>query len=145
MKSLKDQLLKAKLVNKKQARKIEHEERVRQKQLGKEGVRKEKALHRKAQEEKEQKRKLEQQRQNQLQKQMAEVQRTRLGIEPLVTGADMLLSGAGPRRFYFTAFDNSVPFLEISDALAIRLEEGSAAIVALTVVTMWTSSLSLPV
>ena len=42
MQNLKDQLLKAKLVSKKQVRKVEHQERERQKKLGRKGVQEEK-------------------------------------------------------------------------------------------------------
>ena len=131
MKNLKDQLLKAKLVSKKQVRKIEHEERERQKKLGRKGVQEERERLRREREEKERHRKAEQQRQSQLRKQAEEALTARQRIAGLVAGADLLESGAGPRRFHFVASDGSIPCLELSDDLAARLEKGTAAIVAL--------------
>ena len=132
MKNLKDQLLKAKLVSKKQVRKVEHQERERQKKLGRKGVQEEKEHLRKEREEKERLRKAEQQRQSQIRKQEEEALMARQRIAGLVAGANLLESGAGPRRFHFVASDGSIPYLELSDDLVARLEKGTAAIVELS-------------
>lgn len=129
MKDLKSQLLKAKLVDKKRMRKSEHQERVRRKKLGKQGVLEEKALREKERGEKARQRKLEQQRQNQLRKQAEEERKAGQRAEDLLAGADILDPGFGSRRFNFVASDGSIPCLEVSEAVAIRLDKGSAAIV----------------
>jgi RNA recognition motif-containing protein len=47
----------------------------------------------------------------------------------MVRGASLKETGFGARRFYFVARDNRIPFLDLSDELASRLEKGLAAIV----------------
>ena len=53
-------------------------------------------------------------------------------IAGLVAGANLLETGAGPRRFHFVASDGSIPCPELSEDLADRLEKGTAAIVELS-------------
>ena len=129
MQSLKDQLLKAKLTSKKQVRKVEHEKRLRQKKLGKEGLEQERALKQKALKEKEEKKKQAQQRQNRLRVEAEAARKARQQIEDLVARRDLTKTGFGVRRFYFIDSGDKIPFLEVSDDMARRLEEGKAAIV----------------
>ncbi len=129
MNSLKDQLLKKKLVNKKQARRIEHENRVKQKELGREGVQAEKDLHRQELKKQQQQRQAEQKRQNQLRIKAEEEKKGQQRIDELIAGADLLESAFGPRRFYFVDSIGKIPFLEISEAIAARLEKGEIAII----------------
>jgi len=131
MSSLKDQLLKAKLVSKKQVRKAEHEQRQKRKELGREGLEQEKARRRAEQEEKELLRKEEQQRQEERRR---EEERARGGLQrvrSLVTGSDLSRFGAGPNPFHYQAADGSLPRVEVSGTMAERLEAGRAAIVEL--------------
>ncbi len=131
MKTLKDQLLKAKLVSKKQVRKVEHEQRKRKKELGREGIEREKARLREEQEEKERLRREEQRRQEQRRKDEEMARAGLQRIRSLVTGADLSKFGSGPNSFYFKASNGTIPCLEVSGAMAERLETGRAVIVEL--------------
>ena len=53
----------------------------------------------------------------------------------MVAHADLMKSGFGPRRFYFVGADGRIPFLEVSEEIATRLEKGTAAIVEMCQVT----------
>ena len=129
MNSLKDQLLKTKLVNKKQLRRHEHEKRVKQKELGRDGVQAEKDLHQDELKIKAQQRQAEQQRQNRIRMEAEETKRGQQRIDELIAGANLLESAFGPRRFYFVDAEGKIPFLEVSESIAARLEKGEIAIV----------------
>ncbi len=129
MDSLKDQLLKTKLVNKKQLRRLEHEKRVKQKELGRDGVQAEKDLRRQELKKKEELKQAEQKKQNQLRLKAEEEIKAQQRIDELVAGANVLESAFGPRRFYFVDSIGKIPFLEVSEAIAARLEKGDLAIV----------------
>jgi uncharacterized protein len=131
MQTLKDQLLKARLVNKKQARKVEHEERERRQKLGRVAIEREKALRREELEEKERRRKEEQQRLNQLRKEEAAARGGLARVRSLVLGSSLLKHGFGTESFHFVASNGSLPCLEVSREMAARLETGKAAIVEL--------------
>ena len=131
MKTLKDQLLEARLVTKKQVRKAEHEERQRRKDLGREGVEQEKVRLQREREERERRQRQEQRRQEQVRR---EEERAQAGVERLlglVAGADLKKHGAGALPFYFHSSDGMLPRLEVSESMAERLAAGRAAIVEL--------------
>jgi uncharacterized protein YaiL (DUF2058 family) len=131
MQSMKDQLLKARLVDKKHVRKVEHEERERRKKLGREAIEQEKTLLKKELEEKERRRKEEQQHLNRLRK---EEEAARGGVQrmrSLVLGSSLLKHGFGTEPFHFVASNGSLPCLEVSREMAARLETGKAAVVEL--------------
>lgn len=131
MSSLKDQLLKAKLVSKKQVRKAEHEQRQKRKELGREGIEQERARLRAELEEKERLRKEEQQHQERLRREEELARGGLQRIRSLVSGSDLGRVGAGPNAFYYKAADGRIPRVEISGAMAEQLEAGRAAVVEL--------------
>lgn len=124
--SLKDELLKAKLINKKELKQIEHEERIERKKIGKKGM-----------EEKQQQRKLSIEESQELKKQqdrIANQQKLDQGdrIGNLIKQGRILNSMPGNRKFYFVARNGKILFLIMSDALAKKLEQG-AGIVEMTI------------
>ena len=129
MQDLKSQLLKAKLVNKKQVRRSEHQDRLRRKKVGREGIQEEKRLRQQEQEEKARQRRIAQQEENERRKQEAEQRSAQRSVDDLLAGARVLDPGFGSRRFHFVASDGTIPCLEMSEEMAIRLERGTAAIV----------------
>jgi len=131
MKTLKDQLLKAKLVSKKQVRKAEHEQRQLKKELGREGIEQEKARLREEREEKERQQREEQRRQEQLRREEEQARGGLQRLRSLVAGADLKRHGAGLNPFYFKASDGRIPRLEVSESMVERLAAGRAAIVEL--------------
>ncbi len=125
--SLKEELLKANLLNKKDLRRIEHEERVDHQKKGREG-REEQVRQR--QQEIEQKQEEQRQRDQQLAKQQNQERLDKaknIRMEDLIKTAQV--EEHGPRKFYFVARDKKIPFLQITENLSDKLEKGMLAIV----------------
>lgn len=129
MGSLQEELMKARLVDKKQRKKAAHEKRVHQSKVGQEGLEKEKLeKERRRQAEAEAKRlkdrELDAQRQ-----QAREAAGGDSRLRSLISGA-MLQGGiGGSRRFCYVNRNNRIPFLEVSDDVARRLVRGELAII----------------
>ncbi len=132
--SLKDELLKAKLISKKDVQRIEHEGRVERKKLGSEAI---KAKEEQRQKEIEEKIEAQRQHNKELAKQNQEKKENiRAEKEKIVNIQEMLKSSQmeerGTRKFYFIAKNNTIPSLCIGDNLSEKLEKGLAAITEFT-------------
>ena len=126
---LRDQLLKAGVVSKKQARKAAHEKRTRAKKIGRDAVETERATD-KERVEAEREANRAQDRERERQREAARTARqTPLKAAQIVESGRLEGRIHGPRRFYFESRDGRVPFLEVSDETAGRLEVGRAALV----------------
>ena len=129
MGSLRDELLKAKLLSEKDVQRLKHEQRVEKKTLGREGLE-----LKKASEAAERKRE-EAERRERDRKRELERQETRAREELRFKLRDLALSGqlrdgiAGTRRFYFVARNGRIPFLEVSQEAGKDLEDGRLAVV----------------
>jgi len=131
MSTLKDELLKARIVSKKQVRQAEHQERQKRMELGRQGVEQEKARRLAEQQEKERLRREEQQRQERLRREEEQARGGLQRIRTLVAGNDLCRHGSGPHPFHYLAADGALPRVGVSGAMAERLEAGRAAIVEL--------------
>jgi uncharacterized protein YaiL (DUF2058 family) len=129
MGSLQEELMKARLVDKKQRKKAAHEKRVHQSKIGREGLEKEKQEkehQRQAQAEAKRikDRELDAQRHKALEQAGGENR-----LQALITGSVLKGGTGGPRRFCYVNRNNRVPFLEVSDDVARRLTRGELAII----------------
>ncbi|MFC1889599.1 DUF2058 family protein [Thermodesulfobacteriota bacterium] len=136
MKSLKDQLLAKKIVDRKQVRRAEHEERLRRKSIGREGLEAERRRAREAAEATQRDtRKRDKARES---KRQAELRAQEEESRQAVRVEDLAASGAiregveGERRFFFKARSGRVPSLNVSETMEARLVSGRAAIVELS-------------
>ncbi|RME44330.1 MAG: DUF2058 family protein [Deltaproteobacteria bacterium] len=129
MGSLRDELLKAKIVSRKEARKAAHEARVRRKELGREGIEAERKAAEERRKTEEAKRKAaERKRVRREQAARAEHERQNR-LKTIIRNGMLPDIPSGPRRFYFVAMDGKIPFLQIAESVATRLERGELAIV----------------
>lgn len=133
MKSLKDQLLAKKIVDRKQVRQAEHEERQRRKSLGHKGLEAERRRAHEAAEAKQREirsrdKKREMERQAEQQELEAESRRGSR-VEELAASGAIRESVEGDQRFFFKARSGRVPSLHVSVAMEARLVAGKAAIV----------------
>ncbi len=131
MSSLREQLLKAKLITKEDAQKVERDKRKERKQMGARGLltEKEKEQQRLEQQRAEQAvrdREREQQRQQTLKQREVAAQVRELILRHAVTQ-----NIRGPRRFYYVNLDRRLPCMMISNQAADRLEQGELAIIEL--------------
>jgi len=128
MGSLQEELMKARLVDKKQRKKAAHEKRVHQSKVGREGLEKEKReKERRRQAEAEAKRARDRQLDAE-REQAREAEGSENRLKSLITEATLQGFG-GPRRFCYVNRSNRVPFIEVSDDAARRLTRGELAIV----------------
>ncbi len=128
MGSLRDQLVKSGLADEKRARQLAHDEKARKNKLGREGITAEQRaadVDRRAKEEA---------RRATDRAAAAERAKETGEHETLAQAAQMLRDHAlrdgirGPRRFHFVTREGRIPFLELSEDAAKRLESGQAAI-----------------
>lgn len=121
--SLKDELLKAKVISKKEVNKIEHEQRVERKKIGAEAI-KQQEIERHQEIEK----KMQEQRQQnrEIAKQQTQ-EKQGLRAEEIVKAGQ--IDEHGNRKFYFVARNCKIPHLSISDTMAEKIERGAVAIV----------------
>lgn len=128
MGNMRDQLKKAKLLSKKDARRLAHEERVHRKETGREGLEKEQA---------ERQAELTQQRaesraQDQVQQAELEAQRQeaaeRAACAEILRGAQSPTPGGGS-RWYFELADGRIPSLMLGARERVLLEAGNACLV----------------
>jgi len=128
MGSLQEELMKARLVDKKQRKKAAHEKRLHKKAVGREGLEKEKKeKERRLQAEAEAKRARDRQIDEERKKALAEASSVNR-VKSLIAGATLQGFG-GMRRFCYVNRKNRVPFLEVSDDAARRLTRGELAII----------------
>lgn len=133
MKSLKDQLLAKKIVDRKQVRRAEHEERLRRKSIGREGLEAEQRKAREAAKAKQRDTRLrdkERESRRQAERQAREEEgRQAVRVEDLVASGAVREGIEGEQRFFFKARSGRVPSLNVSEAIESRLISGKAAIV----------------
>ncbi len=128
MGSLQEELMKARLVDKKQRKKAAHEKRVHQSKVGREGLEKEKQeKERRLQAEAEAKRARDRQIDEERKKALEEASSGNR-LNSLIAEATFQGFG-GARRFCYVNRSNRVPFLEVSDDAARRLTRGELAII----------------
>lgn len=128
MGSLQEELMKARLVDKKQRKKAAHEKRVHQSKVGREGLEKEKQekerrLKAQAEEKRLKDRQIDEER-----KKALEQASSGNRLKSLIAEATLQGFG-GARRFSYVNRNNRVPFLEVSDDAARRLTRGELAII----------------
>ncbi|MEW6744101.1 MAG: DUF2058 family protein [Planctomycetota bacterium] len=129
MGDLRDELIKAGLLGKKDQKRLEHEERVKKITVGREAVQAQEEqrrheLQRQQAEKKEADRRLEVDRRR---KQDAREEKAR--VRDLVRSQLVREGLRGPRRFHFVTREGFVPFLSVDPQIARRLEAGELAIV----------------
>lgn len=129
MSNLRDQLLKAGLVNASQVKRAKHEERVHRTEAGREGLERE-AAERDAERRSDvdAERAANRAREESRRVRDAEVARERLLVQRLA-GGRLREGTAGARRWYFVAEGGRVTYLDLSDDATRRVQRGLAAIV----------------
>ncbi len=128
MSDLRDALKKAGLVDDKRARKIAHEEKARKNRLGKKGAAEERRRREEERLARERARR-EEDRKREAARRAEEERRQRLfQLAQLIRDHALTDGVRGNRRFHFVTRDRKIPFLEVSEEIARRLEHGQAAI-----------------
>lgn len=128
MGSLKDQLLKAKLADDKRARQLAHEEKARRNKVGADAIADEKRRADDERQAKERERR-DADRRREAERQQQEAARTALfGVAQMLREHAQTRGIRGPRRFHFVTRARLIPFMEVSDDTARRLEHGHLAI-----------------
>jgi uncharacterized protein YaiL (DUF2058 family) len=129
MGSLQEELMKARLVDKKQRKKAAHDTRIHRSKVGREGLeqeQQEKDRRRQAQAEE----KRAKDRQLDIERQKArETVSSKNRLQSLISGSLLKGGTGGPRRFCYVNRTNRVPFLEVNDDVARRLTRGELAII----------------
>jgi len=129
MGSLRDELLKAKIITKKQAKKAKLKDRLEKKKLSLDEI---EVTKRRKQEEFERSR-LETAEINRKQAKKDKTnqsEKERVSrLRNIILNAEIFKDVHGPRRFYFIASDSKIPCKEISVGISKDLEQGNAAIV----------------
>jgi len=128
MGSLRDQLVKTGLADDKRARQLAHDEKARKNKLGREGISAEQHAAEEARRARDEARRTTDR--------AREAERLKLAgeHEQLARAAQLLRDHAlrdgikGPRRFHFVTRGRKIPFLELSEDAAKRLEAGQVAI-----------------
>ncbi len=129
MGSLQEELMKARLVDKKQRKKAAHDQRLHQSKVGKEGLEKEKLeKERRLQAQAEAKRLKDRELDAERQK-AREAANNENRLPALISGTLLQGGTGGPRRFCYVNRNNRVPFLEVNDDVARRLTRGELAII----------------
>lgn len=127
--SLKDELLKAKLISKEQIKRLEHEERVERSKLGKEGIQEKKRHESKDIEEKQRQKKVSDQELAKQENVKREEKEKNKRVDEIIQQGALREGVYGNRRFYFVARNGKIPFLLLSEGMVEKLEHGGAAIV----------------
>ena len=126
--SLRDQLLKAGVVDKKAAARAAHDQRVENKAKGREGLQAEKAAREaKAEEDLKAQRARDKEREKQ-RKAEQEARDQAFRVAQIADTGTYNKRWNGPRMYYYETRDGRVPYLEISDEVQGLLDRGSLAI-----------------
>jgi uncharacterized protein YaiL (DUF2058 family) len=127
--SIKDELMKAKLINKKQIRQIEHEERLEKTKLGKEGVQEKRQEQKRSIDKLQEEKREKDQQQARVENQEKQGKEKKSRIEDIVKQGRAMEGGRGSKKFYFVSRSGKIYFLSVSDNMIEKLERGGAAIV----------------
>ena len=129
MGSLRDQLLKAKLIDKKKARQAEHEAKRKKKELGKKGIDKETSRKKEAFDARERERR-EQDREREKKRKLEKEAQTGIHrLRDICQKGIIREKGRATRQFHFVTRDGRISYTMVSDEMDRRLEAGSVAIV----------------
>ena len=131
MSSLREQLLKAKLVTKEDVQKVERDKRKERKQMGARGLMTEKDKEQQRQELQRAEQALRDRDREQQRQQTLKQRETAAQAQDLIARAAVTQHIRGPRRFYYVNQDRRLPCLMVSDQTAGRLEQGELAIAEL--------------
>lgn len=127
--SLKDELLKANLISKKQIKQIEHEQRVEHKKLGREGVQEKKQQQQRVIEEQRKEKKTRDQQQAKAENEVRSDKEKQTRIEEVIRQGKIQQGVSGNRKFYFVWRGSKIFFISVNDSFIEKLERGGAAIV----------------
>lgn len=132
MGNLRDELIRKGLLDDKRARQMAHEERARRNKAGQETVAQEKQQQDQERRAREDARR-EGDRQREVARQAREQERQEgLRLDQMLRDHALVEGVRGPRRFHFVAPDRRIPYLDLSEEVARRLENGQLAICALS-------------
>ncbi len=128
MGNLKDELLKKGLADEKRARQMAHDEKARRNRLGKDAVADERERQAAERVARDQERR-ESDRRREAERQKDDAARTaRRALVQILRDHALTRGLRGQRRWHFATRDRKLPFLELSDDVAKRLEGGQLAI-----------------
>ncbi len=128
MGNLKDELLRKGLADAKRARAVAHEEKARRSRLGDGAVAAEQLAAERDRATREQERRESDRRREQERQAAAAARSARAGVAQLLRERALTQGMRGNRRWHFVTRDRKIPFLELSDDAARRLENGLVAI-----------------
>ena len=126
--SLGDQLLKMGLVDEKQVRQAQHEQRTSRKRKGRKAVESEKASRAEAARARRDDARREDRARSLAENEVAASHEGQNRVQQIVVSGRVEGRTNGRRRFYFEARDGRVPLLELSDELVDGLEAGRVAV-----------------
>jgi hypothetical protein len=129
MGSLKDELLKSKVVSKKDVKRSDHEDRVRKKEVGREEVRKEKEKFSQEIVAKKEEKKKKDRGREEVKRSEKEGKEKVLRLERKVRENAVPQAFFKAKRYHFLAGNGGLPYLEVSDENARRLELGKLAVI----------------
>jgi len=123
------ELLKAGLIDEKQAREAAHQKRVKRKKVGVKGLDAEEQGARRAEEERRDRAAASDRERNRREHDAGATRRTRAELKNLVKDGAVTQGTNGNRRFYFVARDGRCPFLAVNDETVRRLTARDLVIV----------------
>lgn len=129
MSSLRDQMLKAGLVSKKQARQSQHQRRVEKTKKGSRGLAEERAQKQAAVEQQQAKKRAQDKQREQARNERTDARNAQQRIGQIVAGGRKKLDDRGNRSFYFETRDGRVLYLSVSDQQQGDLVDGRLGIV----------------
>jgi len=127
MGSLRDQLLKAGLVDKKKIKEAAHEERIKRKTGSFRQLEHEKTLKDAEWTEKQNLQKIEQQKLAGEQKLKQQNEQPEQQVNTIIKETRIGQNWAGNRRFYFSTPENRITYLNVSDTIGAKLERGETS------------------
>lgn len=125
--TLADQLLKMGLVSEKDAKKAAHQQRVGKKQKGRAQIEAERAERRKQAEARQQQQQAADKARGEAERAAQASREVQLQVAQIVQSGKVK-AGRGFRRFYFESRDDRVPYVEVADDVAERVERGDVAV-----------------
>lgn len=129
MQNLRDQLLKAKVIDKKTKKVADIQARTEDRKKGYESTAQEAEARSKAFEEKREEQRAEDRRREKERLREQRSSEGRFRLRDLVRDGAIREGRHGPRRFYFVTRAGRIPFVQVAEELAKQLETGRAAIV----------------
>ncbi len=128
MGSLKDELLKKGLADDRRARQLAHDEKARRNRIGKDAVDDERRRTEEERVTKERERRETDRRREQERAKEDAARSALLGVAQMLRDHAQTRGVRGPKRFHFVTRERKIPYLDVSDDAARRLENGQLAI-----------------